>query len=245
MKRLALLAIIAILFSCAENKNADSKKQDSPIVKERVNVPPISGPLELVTFEELDLDPGNDSLWYHLVIDIPGQQHLAIAQATAETNRNGIRMQLLTMNADSTFSCNAESSPGYDSSKMFPTFYQNKTGQLLILCDTGERDSWGQKIYLLDNGRFYDIGFIDAGTVHYTENSDSGEMELSPKTIASNVKISHDFDGIRFDFDTEEFILFDDGHDNLNQQVKGKDWRYTYSNDGQWTLTSLSSQADS
>lgn len=232
MRSLYLFFWTSIFFSCASQDKGDSgQHHQSKQVK-----PELVGDFKSVIYEELDLDPGNDSLWYHLVIDIPGDLHLAVAQPTSDDNRRGVRFQLLKEGQDSTFHCETESSPGFDSAKLYPSFFSNDMGQHIILADTGERDSWGQKVYLLVENKFYDLGFIDVGSVNYDEDQETLEQSLSPQSIAKNVTISSDANGYRFTFDLEEFVLYDDQKGNLNQIVPSSQWSYFLDKENNWTL---------
>jgi len=229
MKSLSLSSLFTlVLLSCGgpTGQEALEAEKRSSIV----------GPFTPVSYTELELDPGNDSLWYHLVLDIPGDLDFAIAQPTEETNRFGIRFQLLDNKADGTFECKGESSPAYDSAKLFPTFFKNQAGQHIILADTGEKVSWGQKVYLLDNGTFYDLGFIDMGTVDYATNLESDSLELSPQSIAPRLKIEDSKKGLEFRVDGETMVLYDNGKGKLNQVVSCNKWHYLLNKKGNWSL---------
>lgn len=190
-----------------------------------------------VDYTEVDLDPGNDSLWYHLVLDIPGDAHLAVAQPLQESNRRGVRMQLLLADTDTSFRALTESSPGYDSAMLFPTFFVDAHGRHIILADTGERESWGQKVYLLDQGVFTDLGFIDVGLPMQGPDNADADADIIPKNIAPVVRLDLDGKGgIDFRFETEEIILFDDTQGHLDTLVRAKDYLYNLSKRGRWKL---------
>jgi|GEM_PF-6889520 len=238
MFRLLLIVSVIFTISCGSSSEANSSSEASKTLNEEAlvkkNLPVFDSNFERIDFPEVDVDPGNDSLWYHLVLDIPGDKWLAVAQPTNENNRRGIRMQLMSMNVDSTFSVHTESSPGYDSAKLFPTFFKDAQGRLIILADTGERQSWGQKVYLLNNERFEDLGFLDVGTVAYTE--EDGQQILAPTTIAERVTIEQTKKGLEFRFSGKDLVLFDDGKGNLDTIIDASSICYRLNKRGKFTL---------
>ncbi|MBS1582969.1 MAG: hypothetical protein JST66_12280 [Bacteroidetes bacterium] len=104
-----------------------------------------------------------------------GNGTFVMAARNMDDTREGLRLFLYRPRPDSTADVIAASSPAYDSYTMLPTFFTtgDTADGTIILANLGEKQSWGQKVFWLKDGRFTDLGFIDAAERERRTEDDS------------------------------------------------------------------------
>jgi len=183
---------------------------------------------QTVKFPEVDLPPTPDSSFiYQVVFELQPELYLAIAQPTA-ADRDGIRLQLITEKKNGKYKLLDSSSPGYDSPMLYPNFFKNDRGQLIIIASTGEAEAWGAKVFYLAGNKFKDIGFIDMASVEKRQfPKEDGSME-SYGHIANYTQINSVNDQLNFTFNGDKMILFEGLDKEYDVIFSSGEYLYTF-----------------
>jgi hypothetical protein len=136
-------------------------------------------PADARSYTHLDLPNQDDNVRHDTLLIYTthalGNGTFVMAARNVEDTREGLRLYLYRPRPDSTADVMAVSSPAYDSYTMLPTFFASSgtTDDLVILANLGEKQSWGQKVFRLKDGKFEDMGFIDAAQREWRTEYDS------------------------------------------------------------------------
>jgi hypothetical protein len=113
-------------------------------------------------FPAIDDNIVHDTLLIQTTLDLGDSTYLMVASNVTETFE-GLRLYRYRFTVDSLVEMMAISPPAYDSWTMLPTCFPIDTlypsDGLWVLANFGERESWGQKVLLLD-WEFMDAGFM-------------------------------------------------------------------------------------
>ena len=182
-----------------------------------------NGPLDWPRFERLQpLDlpiiedhPIADSLLIQVTFALPDSSFLMVAGPQDEARTDGLRLYRYLLVDDSTARFLSYSAPGYDSQTMLPTCFGDpsaRSGPWLVLANFGEKDSWGQKVMVLDDGGFHDLGFLDVAVPERRPQVDTVFLRLG--NIAPHVVARSIGDTLRLDLTCDSVHLYDDlqGH---------------------------------
>ena len=191
-----------LFFSCA----GEERKMDQPgslenelseLKSEEIRVFPYESKVDSIIYQSL-------FAW--------NEQLIGIASPTNDDiGKRGLRLQLLEMNEDSSLTLINQSSYGYDSRTFFPSFFKI-SNRKFVLVNTGERESWGNKIMELKDNEFIDMGFIDAATAKSNGSSNAEEAKYRHGNIAEIAQFNEYAGGIEINFIGDSVVLFDDGN---------------------------------
>lgn len=179
-----------------------------------------------IEIPSLDILSRVDSVIYQNVFQLENGQFLAIAEPM-ENKKEGLCLQLLEMKEDSSMNLISHSSYGYDSRIYYPTFFEHEDHTFLLV-NTGERESWGNKIIELKGDEFIDRGYVDAAIAIRNEPGDEYAYRFG--NIAEQSIVS-DNEPFTFSFACDSLILFDDKQGALDTILSSKSVRYTLKGD--------------
>ncbi len=169
----------------------------------------------------------HDTLLVHTTYDLGDGLFLMAAQNN-NYNREGIRLYLYRPKADSSAELLAWSKPGYDSETMLPTFFTNghKADGMVILANMGERQSWGQEVFWLKDGKISGLGFLDVAVREWRTVDDSTyqfRTSIAPRTVVTGADGMFDFA-----FTGDSLQLYDDlqGHSEVMLPTGAVRYRY-------------------
>lgn len=182
---------------------------------------------EQVNLKEIELEPIDNKFWYHIVFQLDEHYSLAVAQPS-EDNFEGVRLQLIKQKKNGQHKVVNESSPGYDSAMLYPTFFKSDEGEYIILANMGVQDSWGNKVFSLIKNQIDDLGYIDMATTKRREFPDENGNMSSAANIAEVTKITNVSGELRFDFEGDKLLLFKDDSGNHDIKFQSGDYYYTY-----------------
>lgn len=229
MKAAILLPIIA-LAACDTGPKPDAGDHTAPDT--HVTDTAWGGTLKTYTLLDLpNLDDnvrGDTLLVYttHKVAD----HRFVMAAKNKEDTREGLRLYLYEPRRDSTADVLAVSPPAYDSYTMLPTFFatSDPSDGMLILANFGEKETWGQRVLWLKDGRFQDIGWLDVAHREWKVRDDSTVQWRT--NIAPFARVQGANGKFLITFDADSVQLFDDleGH----QEVMLPSARVAYRYDG-------------
>jgi hypothetical protein len=206
--------------------------------EERTSIEPAPAPSTAVTdgdaiqFPQIDDNITNDTLLIQTTFDLGDGTFLMVASHSQTEERldagdrnAGLRLYHYKLDSGSPVIL-ATSSSAHDSWTMFPTFFKDPRGKgYILLCNFGERDSWGQKVIRFDQGGFTDMGFINAAMIERNEDEDDG---MTLRSIAPSTKVTWHTDEIRFTFEGDELLLFDDLRGNIDLPIEAKRVSYRW-----------------
>lgn len=209
---LACLLLTAVVFgACQGNSTRDADKE----------VLLGQAPIELPQLED---NVRHDTLLIQTTFAMGDGTFLMVASHMDDTFE-GLRLYHYRTLPDSNAEVLHVSPPGYDSWTMFPTFFHDpRDGQgWIILANLGEKGSWGQKVFHLDDHGFEDLGFLD---VAFAETIDGGERLGN---VARRTRIEAEGDALVFRFDARLLHLYDDLRGGLDTALPGMDVSYRWS----------------
>lgn len=164
----------------------------------------------------LDDNVRHDTLLIQTTFGLGDGTYVMVASNVEET-REGLRLVHYRPRPDSSADVLAVSKPGYDSRTMLPTFHRGPDAKagLLVLANMGERDSWGQEVFLLKDGRFMELGFLDLALPMWEQRDAGAERRLMSIAPVSLVQGTEDV--LSISFRTDSVLLYDDqrGHREL------------------------------
>lgn len=214
--RLCLFTCMLFLFSC-QNNRTESLENESETETDGHNVTELVG---------INYTSRDDSLTYQAIFNWKDKQWLGIAEPVVP-NRNGLSLQLLEMNEDSTVEVIANSSYGFDSRTFYPSYFQSEERDLLLV-NMGERESWGNKIIEIVGQEFKDLGFVDVSKA--TRNSKDEEHEHRFDNIAPHCLVS-DNEPITIRFTCDSLVLFDDLKGAIDTIISADQVKYVLKGD--------------
>ena len=236
MKLGAVVFLSVVIFSCttteaseklSQNANPKEISQGSllTVVEKKLSMDSDFQPIQL---EEAEIPPTPDSSFvYQVVFQIETNLFLAVAQPT-KLDREGVRLQLIEKKGDNKFKLLGSSSPAYDSPMLFPNFFKNDLGQIIIMANMGEEESWGAKVYYIGGKKIKDIGFVDIANVERRQfPKEDGSME-SYRPIVPSTKITSNNSGLTFSFEGKKMVLYDDLNGNLEVIFSKGEYEYLY-----------------
>ena len=150
--------------------------------------------------------------------------------SNAEETFEGLRLYRYELLPDSNANVVAASAPAYDSWTMLPTFLgrAGDSTSMMLLANFGEKQSWGQKVMLLDKSGFTDMGFLEVALPVRVSESDSAYLKR--ESVAPYVRCIS-ADPLSLEFACDSVYVYDDGKgggdyviaaDRLKALQKGK-----------------------
>ncbi|HOZ41492.1 MAG: hypothetical protein IPN62_02995 [Flavobacteriales bacterium] len=216
MRQLAF-GLILILWGCGPSNTPAGPTAD----------PTVPGRTPL----ELPIVPDNlrhDTLLVQVTLGLSDSTYLMVASNRDETFE-GLRLYRYRLDADSNAAYLAVSSPAYDSWTMLPTCFAIDTARpteaLWVLANFGEKESWGQKVMLLDHA-FMDIGFMEVALPERVLEDDT--LRLKRRNVAPAMRYSEHGDTAVWLFACDSVFLYDDQEGRSDQVVHASQLRYTY-----------------
>jgi hypothetical protein len=178
----------------------------------------------------------SDTLLIQVTFALPDGSFLMVAGPQQES-REGLHLYRYTLLADSSARVLAVSPPAFDSYTMLPTFFGtpgSANGPWVLLANFGEKDSWGQKVLVLDDTGFQDLGFIDAAVPELRQEADTSYYRLTNLALHTNIRASGD--SLLFRFSTDSLHLYDDLRGQRDRHRAGQDIGYVATKDGGFFL---------
>jgi hypothetical protein len=168
----------------------------------------------------------HDTLLVQVTFDLLDGTYLMVAGNVEETFE-GLRLFRYRLAADSTVEHLAVSAPAYDSWTMLPTFFatDSTTGSLWVLANFGEKESWGQKLMLLDKA-FSDAGFMDVALPERVMEDDT--LRLKRRNIAPRMRYYLHGDTALWHFACDSVYLYDDQAGQYDRVLPAQDVRYSF-----------------
>jgi hypothetical protein len=197
-----------------------------------VNDATTGGPL---MYPQVDDNVRHDTLLVHTTFDLGDGTFVMVAEHI-EGRRAGLRLYRYRTRADSSAEVIAVSSPGYDSETLFPMFFRHPadSNAWLVLANLGERESWGQKVFTLDQRGFTDQGFLDVAMPVVVDHGGGAEKRLM--SIAGHARCSAVKDGVRITFACDKVHLYDDQRGKLDLEYAGHSVWYIIPAEGKAVL---------
>ena len=182
-----------------------------------------------VLYAQLEDNVKHDTLLIQTTFDLGDGTFIMVAGNVQETFE-GIRLYRYRLLPDSAAEILAYSSPGYDSWTMLPTFFRlpHAPDAHMVLANFGERESWGQKLFLMDQ-EFSDLGFMDIALPERVLEDDT--LRLKRRGIGSFARMVEHGDTSVFTFACDSVFLYDDAAGNMDQVMPAQSLRYTYHRD--------------
>ena len=182
-------------------------------------------------FATVDDNIAHDTLLIHVTFDLGDSTYVMVAQNVEDTFE-GLRLYRYRFAADSTVQMLAVSPPAYDSWTMLPTFFPmdslRPSDAMWVLANFGEKESWGQKLLLLD-WEFMDMGFLDIALPERVVEDDT--LRLKRRNIAPFMRYEESGDTAVFRFACDSVFLYDDQAGGLDQVLDGARVQYTFHSD--------------
>lgn len=170
----------------------------------------------------------HDTLLIQVTLGLPDSTYLMVAGHVEETF-DGLRLQRYRFRSDSSLEVMATSSPAYDSWTMLPTCFAIDTARpadaLWVLANFGEKESWGQKVMLLDRS-FMDAGFMEVALPERVSEDDT--VRLKRRNVAPFMRYNELADTAVWLFACDSVYLYDDQAGQLDQVVHASRLRYTF-----------------
>ncbi len=163
---------------------------------------------EPLAFKIVDDNLRHDTLLTQVTLDMSDGSFVMVASNVEETFE-GLRLYHYRFAVDSAVNMLAVSNPGYDSWTMLPTFFPTDTssGDMWIIANMGERESWGQKLIRFGSG-FADMGFLDVALPERVMEDDT--LRLKRRNIGPSMRVSEHNDTAYFRFACDSVFLYDD-----------------------------------
>ncbi|HEX2617560.1 MAG TPA: hypothetical protein VHL57_08460, partial [Flavobacteriales bacterium] len=186
---------------------------------------------EQASFPIVEDNVHHDTLVTQVTIDLKDGTYVMVASSVEETFE-GLRLYRYRLDANGAAEMLAVSSPAYDSWTMLPTFFQaaEEPGTFIVLANFGEKQSWGQKVLLLNKDGFSDLGFLEVALPQHVQETDTAYVKLL--NAAPITRITSANDTTVFEFAGDSLYLFDDvrgRHDyviaapRVRYELSGKD----------------------
>ena len=170
----------------------------------------------------------HDTLLIQVTLGFPDSSYLMVAGHVEETF-DGLRLYRYRFGQDSTVEYMATSAPAYDSWTMLPTCFAIDTlrpaDALWVLANFGEKESWGQKVMLLDHA-FMDVGFMEVALPERVLEDDT--LRLKRRNVAPHMRYSEHGDTAIWLFACDSVFLYDDQAGLMDQVIHASQLRYTY-----------------
>lgn len=187
-------------------------------------------PLELAAVED---NVRHDTLLVQATFAMGDGSFIMVA-SNQEDTFEGLRLYRYRPNADSSAQILAVSSPAYDSWTMLPSFFSADSlrapDALWVLANFGEKESWGQKLMLLDTA-FHDIGFMDVALPERIE--EEGTTVLKRRNIGPFMRHATAGDTVIWRFACDSVFVYDDQSGGLDYVMAAPRLRFTFhSNEG-------------
>lgn len=205
--RHATLAVTCgLLVACdlvPRQRNAEAPAAPAPLAMDSTRL------WHRLDLAHMDDNVKHDTLLIQTTFQLGDSTFLMVASNVEET-REGLRLVLYRPRPDSSAEVIAMSKPGYDSRTMLPTFFRgpDPAAGLIVLANMGERDSWGQEVFLLKDGRFTELGFLDVAVPTW-ERRDEGSsrrlLSIAPKAVVQGTATD-----LTIDFQVDSLLLYDD-----------------------------------
>lgn len=169
----------------------------------------------------------HDTLLVQVTFDLQDGTHLMVA-GNVEENFEGLRLYRYRARPDSSAQIIAVSAPGYDSWTMLPTFFdvRDMPDRRLILANFGERQSWGQKLMVMNDTNFMDLGFIDAAFPERVSEEDTTYLKRT--NLGPYARMGMTLDTAVFTFACDSVFLYDDLNGRTDVIVPASDLRFTH-----------------
>jgi hypothetical protein len=179
-------------------------------------------------FRQFDQNVYHDTLLVQTSFDLGDSTFIMVASNVDETFE-GLRLIRYRFLPDSTVERMAWSAPAYDSWTMLPTFFPLDTvhpdDANWVLANFGEKESWGQKVMLLD-WEFMDMGFMDVALPERVMEDDT--LRLKRRNVAPYMRYSEHGDTAVWLFACDSVYLYDDQEGHLDQVLHASRLRYTF-----------------
>lgn len=171
----------------------------------------------------------HDTLLIQTTFDLGDGTYVMVAGHVQETFE-GIRLYRYRLLPDSAAEVLAYSTPAYDSWTMLPTFFRlpNASAVHMVLANFGERESWGQKLLLMDD-EFTDLGFLDIALPERLLENDT--LRLKRSGIGPFARMAQHGDTSVFTFSCDSVFLYDDLSGHMDQVLPTQSVRYTFHRD--------------
>ncbi len=182
-----------------------------------------------IAYPALEDNIKHDTLLIQTTFDLGDGTFVMVAGNVQETFE-GIRLYRYRLLPDSAAQILAYSSPGYDSWTMLPTFFRlpHAPDVQMVLANFGERESWGQKLFLMDH-EFSDLGFMDIALPERVMEDDT--LRLKRRGIGPFTRMVEHGDTSVFTFACDSVFLYDDLAGNMDQVLPNHSVRYTFHRD--------------
>lgn len=180
-----------------------------------------------IAFAQVEDNIAHDTLLIQTTFDLGDSTYVMVAGNVQETFE-GLRLYRYRFTPDSSVEMMAISSPAYDSWTMLPTFFgsdSTDTHALWMLANFGEKESWGQKLMLLD-WEFTDMGFLDVALPEREMEDDT--LRLKRRNIAPHMRYVEQGDTFIFRFACDSVFLYDDQAGHTDQVVAARTVYFTY-----------------
>jgi hypothetical protein len=179
-------------------------------------------------FRQFDQNVQHDTLLVQTTFDLGDSTYVMVASNVEETFE-GLRLIRYRFKPDSVVEVMAVSPPAYDSWTMLPTFFPLDTihpdDANWVLANFGEKESWGQKLMLLDRS-FADMGFMDVALPERVLEDDT--LRLKRRNVAPYMRYSEPGDTAVWLFACDSVYLYDDKQGQLDQVMDASRVRYTF-----------------
>ncbi|QQR85718.1 MAG: hypothetical protein IPJ76_14075 [Flavobacteriales bacterium] len=216
-------ALVLLVSACGGNNTEGT----ATVVEPQRDTSHWHGPsaLERVHFPQVADNIKHDTLAVQITFDLLDGTHLMVA-ANAEETFEGLALYRYRARPDSSSEVLARSSPAYDSWTMFPTFFRapDKSWPLVVFANFGEKQSWGQKLMLLDSNGFSDTGFLEVALPVRVNEQDSAYLKR--ESIAPFLRLFGD----SLEFACDSLYIYDDGAGGRDRIVAARAARYVLGN---------------
>ena len=182
-------------------------------------------------FAVLDDNIAHDTLLIQTTLDLGDSTYLMVASNVEETFE-GLRLYRYRFTADSAVEMMAISPPAYDSWTMLPTCFPLDTAHrsdvMWVLANFGEKESWGQKVFLMD-WNFMDAGFMHVALPERVMEEDT--LRLKRRNVAPQMRYSERGDTAVWRFACDSVYLYEDGAGATDVVLAAPRVRYTFHRD--------------
>ncbi len=214
MRARLLIGVSCVLAACAapETNDARTERWDEPH-----------------NFPAVDDNIAHDTLLIQTTFDLGDGSYVMVAGNVTDTFE-GLRLYRYKLVNDSAPEMIAVSSPAYDSWTMLPSFFPvdglKPTGAMWVLANFGEKESWGQKLMLLD-GAFHDLGFMDVALPERILEDDT--LRVKRRNIGPFMRCSTQGETTTWRFHCDSVYVYDDQAGGYDQVLAASRLHFTYS----------------
>lgn len=176
---------------------------------------------ERVAFPQVADNVRNDTLAVQITFDLLDGTYLMVA-SNAEETFEGLALYRYRARPDSSAEVLTRSAPAYDSWTMYPTFFRkpNTNGPMLVFANFGEKQSWGQKVMVLDSAGFAEVCFLEVALPVRVAEADTGYLKR--ESIAPHLRAFAD----TLEFACDSIYIYDDGAGGRDRIVPARNARY-------------------